>query len=198
MNQLKVIEQKTVNFNGAEILGVKASDGNVYVGARWVCGGIGLSEDQTRNERKRIQTDLVLKQGGLNLTLPTNGGNQEVLCIKLEFLPLWLAKISITPNMAENNPEITKRLIEYQLKAKDVLAQAFLPQHSFNTSNLSKELQAIILLDKRYQEFDLRLDHLENNMTIDHGQKRSLQKLARTRVTGLLGGKTSPAFEIAV
>lgn len=30
--------------------------------------------------------------------------------------------------MKENNPELVKKLIKYQLKAKDVLAQAFLPQ----------------------------------------------------------------------
>lgn len=36
-------------------------------------------------------------KGGSNLTLPTKGGNQETLCLKLDFVPLWLAKISITP-----------------------------------------------------------------------------------------------------
>ncbi|MNU94241.1 hypothetical protein D3C71_842000 [compost metagenome] len=124
------LEQKLVPFNGTELLGVKANDGKVYVGVRWVCEGIGLTVDQTKNERNRIQRDVVLQQGGLNFTLPTNGGNQEVLTIELDFLPLWLAKISITPNMQINQPIVAKKLAQYQLKAKDVLAEAFI--HSYN------------------------------------------------------------------
>ena len=62
------------------------------------------------------------------MRLPTNGGNQEVLCLKLDYVPLWLAKIAITPKMERETPELAARLEQYQLKAKDVLAAAFLPQ----------------------------------------------------------------------
>lgn len=61
------------------------------------------------------------------MILPTNGGMQEVLCLKLDFVPLWLAKISITPTMERETPELAERLEQYQLHAKDVLAAAFLP-----------------------------------------------------------------------
>ncbi|MED1303189.1 hypothetical protein BK704_19345 [[Bacillus thuringiensis] serovar konkukian] len=124
------VEQQLVNFNGAEIMAVKAHDEKIYVGVKWVCQGIGLSDDQMRNERKKIQSDLVLKSGGSKLTLPTNSGIQEVLCIELNYLPLWLAKISITPNMRLNQPELTQNLITYQLKVKDVLADAFLKKEA--------------------------------------------------------------------
>lgn len=68
-----------VDFNGAELLGIKANDGKVYVGVRWVCQGIGLTEDQMKNERKKIQNDVVLKNGESSyLTLPTNGGQQII------------------------------------------------------------------------------------------------------------------------
>lgn len=50
------------------------------------------------------------------------------MCLQLDYVPLWLAKISITPNMKENSPELVEKLIKYQLKAKDALAAAFLPQ----------------------------------------------------------------------
>ncbi|MGU3439798.1 phage antirepressor N-terminal domain-containing protein [Bacillus cereus] len=125
-----VVEQQLVNFNGAEIMAVKANDEKIYVGVKWVCKGIGLSDDQMRNERRKIQSDLVLNRGKSNLTLPTNSGLQEVLCIELNYLPLWLAKISITPNMRLNQPELTQNLITYQLKAKDVLADAFLKKET--------------------------------------------------------------------
>jgi len=91
---------KDVDFQGQKLK--SAQDKNtqkIYVGVNWVCKGIGLTEDQMKRCRKNIQTDLVLQQGRSNLTLPTDGGEQEVLCLDIEFLPLWLAKISITPKM---------------------------------------------------------------------------------------------------
>lgn len=100
----------------------------VYVGVRWVCQGLGLSDGKVKSERKKIQEDLVLKQGTRFLPLGTGNSDSEVLCLILNYLPLWLAKISITPTMKRENPELVNRLIEYQLKAKDVLAEAFLPK----------------------------------------------------------------------
>ena len=75
------------------------------------------------------------------MTLPTKGGNQNTLCIDLDFVPLWLAKINITPNMQKNHPEVTNKLIKYQLKAKDVLAQAFLGKQK--EWNLQREVSKI-------------------------------------------------------
>ena len=44
------------------------------------------------------------------MRLPTKGGNQEVLCLKLDFVPLWLAKISITPTREQETPELVFNL----------------------------------------------------------------------------------------
>jgi len=126
MNNIFPVEQKLVPFNGANLLGVKANDGKVYVGVRWVCEGIGLTEGQMKGERKKVQEDVVLREGGRNFVLNGNGGAREVLTIELDFLPLWLAKISITPNMQRHQPEVTEKLVQYQLKAKSVLASAFI------------------------------------------------------------------------
>jgi hypothetical protein len=140
--KLKSMEVLEVDFNGSNIFAVKMKDdGKIYVGVNWICTGIGLSEGQLKNERARIQSDLVLSKGGRNLILPTKGGNQQSLCIELDFLPLWLAKISITPKMIENNPTLTNSLIEYQIKAKDVLAQAFIGKQK--EWNLQREVGKI-------------------------------------------------------
>ena len=123
MNELDV---KRVPFMGTELVAAQDKDGQVWAGVRWMCEGIGLNENQSRHERKRIQEDAVLSKGGSNLTLPTNGGTQSVLCLKLDYVPLWLAKINITPAMQRDTPELADRLEAYQLRAKDVLAEAFL------------------------------------------------------------------------
>lgn len=116
---------KDVEFNGATLRAAQDTENIIWVGVAWVCQGLGLTKGQMQNERKKIQTDEVLSRGERNFVLPTEGGNQESLCIKLDFLPLWLAKISITPTMKRENPQLVENLITYQLKAKDVLAEAF-------------------------------------------------------------------------
>lgn len=162
------IEIRKVPFMDTELMAARDNEGNIYAGVRWMCDGIGLNENQARNERKRIQADKVLSKGGSNLTLPTTGGPQEALCLKLEYLPLWLAKINITPTMERETPELAERLEQYQLKAKDVLAAAFLPQmqskpqepHSYppkstsagEVASLLKVLRAIMKENKRPAE----------------------------------------------
>ncbi|BFH71240.1 hypothetical protein J27TS7_34090 [Paenibacillus dendritiformis] len=187
------VEQKMVPFHGAEILGVRANDGKVYIGVKWVCRGIGFDKNHSDTQVKKIQSDVVLNQGASNMTLPTNGGLQEVLVIELDFLPLWLAKISITPNIQERQPEVARRLIEYQLRAKDVLAEAFLPD-VFRPENLSPELQAIFIQDVKIQKLDARVDNLENKTTIDYAKQQELKKAGNARVVNIIGGKKSNAY----
>lgn len=121
---------KDVDFFGDTLKAASDESGIVWAGVKWLCDGIGLSEGQRQRQTTNIQSDIVLSKGVANLQLPTKGGNQEVLCLQLDYVPLWLAKISITPDMRENNPELVEKLVNYQLKAKDVLAAAFLPKRS--------------------------------------------------------------------
>lgn len=118
---------KNVDLFGDTVVAAQDRDGKIWAGVRWMCDGMGLSEGQSKSERKRIQDDIVLHKGGRNFILPTKGGKQEVLCLRHDFVPLWIAKITITPAMKENTPELVDKLVQYQLKAKDVLAEAFLP-----------------------------------------------------------------------
>ncbi len=125
MNELEV---RKVPFMGKELMAARDNNGQIWAGVRWMCNGLGLSRGQRDRQSLNIQADSVLSKGAANLRLPTNGGNQEVLCLKLDYVPLWLAKIAITPRMERETPELAARLEQYQLKAKDVLAAAFLPQ----------------------------------------------------------------------
>lgn len=127
MNNLTV---KNVNLFGDDIMAAKDKDGNIWAGAKWFCNGLGLSRGQANNELNKIQNDIVLKRGCTKFNAGVFDPNNEAVALKLDFVPLWLAKITITPSMRENNPELVEKLIEYQLKAKDVLAEAFLPQQT--------------------------------------------------------------------
>lgn len=176
MNELEI---KRVPFLGTELMAARDESGQIWAGVRWMCDGLGLSKGQMQNERSRIRGDKVLSQGERNLVLPTRGGNQETLCLKLDFVPLWLAKISITPTMESDNPELADRLEQYQLRAKDVLAAAFLPAVHKEPKSAMELLR---LQSQAMFELDERVSVLENQMTIDHGQQRELQKAVSRRV----------------
>ena len=123
----------------------------------WVCQGLGLTKGQMQNERKKIQTDEVLSQGERNFVLPTEGGNQESLCLKLDFLPLWLAKIHITPKMRRENPQLVENLITYQLKAKDVLAEAFL-------YNKEETVPSVLEYEQKIDRLESKIDKMYEDM----------------------------------
>lgn len=168
MNSLTV---KEVDFNGVTLMATHLEEEDkIYVGVKWVCEGIGLSLGQFQSQTRKIQEDLVLSQGVANLQLPTKGGEQEVLCIELDFLPLWLAKISITPKMQKENPFVTKNLIEYQLKAKDVLAQAFVKDNG-----LSDELKFLDGLLNKMKRNELNQKKLEQEQIEQKGKILKLE-----------------------
>lgn len=133
---------KDVQFNGATLRAAQDAENIIWVGVRWVCEGLGLSDGQTKNERKKIQTDEVLSQGTKFHPLGSGNSDSEVLCLKLDFLPLWLAKIHVTPKMRRDNPTLAGNLTDYQIKAKDVLADAFLNKSVVTpVGNYSKQIE---------------------------------------------------------
>lgn len=149
---------KDVEFNGATLRAAQDSENIIWVGVAWVCQGLGLTKGQMQNERKKIQTDEVLSQGERNFVLPTEGGNQESLCIKLDFLPLWLAKIHITPTMKRENPQLVENLITYQLKAKDVLAEAFL------YNNKEETTPSVLEYERKIDRLESKIDKMYEDM----------------------------------
>lgn len=60
---------------------------------------------------------------------------------------------------------------------------------------LSKELQAILMLDEKSVEMDNRISNLENRMTIETGNQKALSDLVGKKVMAVLGGKDSPAYK---
>jgi len=95
--------------------------------------------------------------------------------------------------MEQENPELAAKLMEYQLKAKDVLAAAFMPTAGGYTK-FSKELQAIFMLDNRTVQHEQRISALEDSMVIDYSQQRTLASQVNSEVIEALGGADSTAY----
>lgn len=86
--------------------------------------------------------------------------------------------------------ETYENLVDTYFAAKDML------------TGLSAELKAIFLLDKKVQaviehkaNIDMRMEKLENNMTIDYGQQQVIKEKVNVTVIRHLGGKTSNAYK---
>ena len=62
-------------------------------------------------------------------------------------------------------------------------------------SNMSKELQAILLVDKRQQELDNRITTIEDKMTVNYELAENLRSAINCRAVELLGGKDAEAYK---
>ena len=70
----------------------------------------------------------------------------EVTCISNSKLPIALTKITITPKMKREQPELSGKLLKYQDKCADVLASVFLDHKSVSNINLQPLIDAITTL----------------------------------------------------
>lgn len=121
-------EIKSVPFMGRDLMAAKAEDGTIYAGVSYICNGMGMNKNEKDRQIKNVQSDEVISRGCVKFDAGVFDPNNTTLALKLDYLPLWLAKISITPTMKAENPQLAERLVQYQLKAKDALAAAFLPK----------------------------------------------------------------------
>lgn len=177
------LQIKEVDFQGDNLLAIKENrTGKIYVAVKWVCRGLKLSEGQYQNQIRKIQDDIVLSKGIAKMQLPTAGGRQEVVCLELDFLPIWLAKINA--NIIKS-PEVQNKLVEYQLKAKDVLAQAFLRQPMTQIQILQQAVnilaqheQKLLELEEKQQILQYRVDNLDA-INIEGDLQQRLNKLVK-------------------
>lgn len=115
------LQVKEVRFNGERITAIRES-GKIYVSVKNVCNNLGMNIKQYKAQKLKLRNDELLMVGIKLYPLDTGFGIKETMLLELDYLPIWLAKI----NPSRFSKELKKQLIEYQLKAKDVLADEFL------------------------------------------------------------------------
>lgn len=188
---------KDVDLMGSTVMAAKDSNGIIWVGIKWMCQGMGMTEGQYKRQIKNIKKDLLLKNSGSNLTLNKGSGEREVFCIKNDYLPIWLAKISITPTMQKENPDLADKLLDYQLKAKDILAKAFLPKQEPPTSvagQIQLLAQGNVELNKRVDEIKEDLESLKMDLPILPIEADRITNAVKAKGVSVMGGKDSNAY----
>lgn len=157
MNQLEV---RNVKFQGASLLAIQdKKTGKVFTAINNVLRGLGFDEIQTRYQRDKWNTDIVISKGVQKFSHPSqSGGIQETYCIDIVKLPLALAKINITPKIQSEMPDLAERLEIYQDRCADALAKEFNVYGSAGTEQKSRKVplssvnNSVKFMAKLYQD----------------------------------------------
>ncbi len=134
-NELQVRE---IKFEGKKIV-TALIDEKVYISIKSICDNLGMSNDQYKAQKLKVRNDELLKVGIKLYPLNTGYGIKETMMLELDYLPIWLAKIN--PSRFTN--ELREQLLNYQLRAKDVLADEFLGKRPKQLIRYEPELNEI-------------------------------------------------------
>ncbi|RIQ15841.1 hypothetical protein D0850_17010, partial [Bordetella avium] len=114
MNQ---IAPTSVEFHDVTLF-VAIINGINYVAIKPISDALGL---EWSAQFRRIKRHPVLNEAIAIMAIPSTGGEQEALALRLDKLNGWLFGISTN----RVRPELRERLIQYQRECFDVLAQHF-------------------------------------------------------------------------
>ncbi len=151
---MKDLVVKSVDLFGDSVMAAQDREGNIWAGVTYFCKALGMSKNQRDAQVDKVQLDKTLSKGCGKFPAGVFDSSNETYALRLDFVPIWLAKITITDKMQKDHPELADKLLNYQLKAKDVLAAAFLPQY---TQQLS---------DRQYTKADIPVGEVARLSTV--------------------------------
>lgn len=199
------METKSINFYADTLLGIKDETGRVWLAIAHTCKELGFNERRVRQQGEKIRTDKVLSKGIRKFGLPTEGGMQDTFCIEEKFVPLWLAKITLTDKMEREIPDVVNKLEKYQLEAADTLHKAFYKteeqKYTFhNRMGLEGKIEGMQVqinsMENMMCEQMEKLDSVMENMTLSTRQQQKLYHAAKDRINHLLGGAHSREYKL--
>ena len=167
------------NLSPVLISGVSCyeQDGTAYLKLEDVARGLGFT--QTKNGLEYIRWDRV-ESYLAGFGFPHKWGKDD-------FIP---ENVFYRLAMKANNPVAEK----FQALVADEIIPSIRKTGSYTMPKLSKEMQALFLLDDRTQKQEQRITALENTMTVDYSQQQTLKKAVGRVVVEALGGKAAPAY----
>lgn len=197
---------KSVDLMGDTVMATQDENGNIWAGVSYFCKALGMSNVQKDTQVDKVKTDKTLNKGYRKFPVGVFDQSNETIAIRLDFIPIWLAKIQITKRMEQDHPDLADKLLNYQLKAKDILAAAFLPKQSGESGDLRKQIQVIAQgTDELYQKVDAvsgevqtvksELESLKNDMPLFIRDAKDIQSALKKKATQALGGYGSVAYK---
>lgn len=108
----------TIDFHSDTIFAVEREDG-VFVAITPICASLGLD---AKRQRDRIHRDPILSEGEAMMALPSPGGMQEALCLRLDLVNGWLFGI----DESRVKDEIRERVLTYKRECYQALYRRFI------------------------------------------------------------------------
>lgn len=197
MNDLIV---KNVDVLGDSIMAAKDADGNIWAGINYFCRGLGMSKRQRDFQVEKVKSDKVLSMGCRLLRAGVFDSANEAYALRLDFIPIWLSKITITRKMEQEHPKLAEKLLNYQLKAKDILANAFIEKKQTKIpGDIKQQIQLIAQgTTELYQKVDTlteRIDKIELDLPILPIEADRITEAVRRKGVSVMGGKQSAAYQ---
>jgi hypothetical protein len=119
ISEEQVIEQQIVPFMGDDLAAALAPGGNIYITLPGMCNALGLN---TRGQLQRIQRTRTLSKGLRRIPIKTKGGFQQLNCLRIDLVALWLA--GVQPGSIKS--EIRAKIEAYQDELAPVATQVFI------------------------------------------------------------------------
>ena len=153
-----------VPFHGAELYVVN-HNGEPYTPMKPIVEGMGLD---WKSQHKKISQRF--SNGMVEITIPSAGGVQAMICMALRKLAAWLN--SISPNKVR--PEIRDKVIQYQEECDDVLYEYWTKGHVVNPRKAKKALQGKITTEQQ---------EAIKQLVMSRGQSLPKEKQAKAMIT---------------
>ena len=166
-NSNTALQVTNFDFYGDNLIALQDNaTGEIYTAINSVLRGIGFTERQVRHNRDKWLNDLIVSKGCQNFVIPMeNGVSQETYCISNRKLPIALTKISITPKMKQNQPELVSKLELYQDKCADVLASVFIDHKVPNQPNIQPLIDSLSILTQTITTMQQDINTLKEQQT---------------------------------
>lgn len=180
------------NFYGDDLIALRDNaTGNIYAAINHILKGIGFNENQIMYQQRKLLHDELLKSHlvkflGVDLNMPSIN---EIWCISNRKLPMALAKISITPKMKKEQPEMSEKLLRYQDKCADVLASVFIDHKTTSDINLQPLIDTLITLTQS-------MTTMQQDMTQLKESQQSLQKQIPRKKFSSWTSKMFPKYQL--
>lgn len=118
---IEPVEQKLVVLAEAgedELLAARTETSEIYLPVRPICTALGMNWP---TQYRKIKADEVLLESTRTLRLQTRGGPQNLVCMDVEAIPMWLA--GIEPSRVRE--DLRERLKAYKRWVRKVVYEAF-------------------------------------------------------------------------
>jgi hypothetical protein len=129
---LEPVEQKLVTLTAAgsdqdEVLAARLETSQIYLPVKPLCTALGVNWP---SQRQKIMADEVLAESTRTLRLKTRGGPQNLICMDVEAIPMWLAGIEPSRVRAD----LRDRLIAYKRWVRKTVYDAFARETGIETA----------------------------------------------------------------